>query len=120
MGSRRCARWGAGGILSFGQMLDARLVLGVAFTVLTWAVFKAGSSASGGLVLPIWIAQIGMLAVLTVSREAYGTAMVAGCFVVPCLLTSRWPCSHEVGAILRNSSLWWLASMLAAALAVRY
>jgi hypothetical protein len=112
---------GAGGMLSLGQMPDAGLVLGVAFTVLTWAVLKAGSSASGGLAWPIWIAQFGVMAVLIAFSETYGMALAAGCFVAPCLWTSR-SSRHlqDRGAAVRNSSVWWLASMLAAALAVRY
>jgi hypothetical protein len=112
---------GTGGLLSFVQLQDAGLVLGVAFTVLAWAVFKVGSSASGGLVWPIWIAQCGVMAVLIALGETYGTALAAGCFVVPCLWMSRWTRHVQgAGAAVRNSSVWWLASMLAAAIAVRY
>jgi hypothetical protein len=99
----------------------AGLALGALFTVLAWVLLRAEVLGSRRLALPIWVAQIGVLAVLTVFREAFGVAVVAGCFVVPCLLTSRWPCrSHDVGAILRSSNPWWLASMLTAALVVRY
>jgi hypothetical protein len=99
----------------------AGVTLGAVFTMLAWGLFRAEVPGSRRLALPIWVAQIGLLAVLAVFREAFGVAVMAGCFVVPCLLISRCPCrSHDFGAILRSSNPWWLASMLAAALVVRY
>jgi hypothetical protein len=111
---------GSGGnSFPLSRLAGGSLALGVAFTILTWTLLRAGVHGSERPVWPVWIAQIGVLAVLMVSREAVGMAVVAGCLVVPSLLTSRWPSGlSEGGAILRGSNSWWLASMLAAALAV--
>jgi hypothetical protein len=112
---------GSGNRLLPVPFTGAGLVLGAAFTALSWSVTRADLHVSGGLVWPIWAAQIGVLAALGVIREPFGLAIVGGCFIVPSLWLLSWPgCSREVGAIVRNSNPWWLASMLAAALAVRY
>jgi hypothetical protein len=112
---------GSGDIPSLGRLEGDGLALGVTFTALTWAVLRAECSVSRDLAWPIWIAQIGILAALMAFRASAGMAIVAACFVAPCLWISSRPCRFQEGAAtVRNSNLWWLASMLAAAFAVRY
>jgi hypothetical protein len=112
---------GSGNIWLLGRLESAGLTLGLAFTALTWGVLRAEFSVSPELAWPIWITQFIILVALIAFRVSAGMAIVAGCFVAPCLWISSWPCRfQEGGATVRNSNLWWLASVLVAALAVRH
>jgi hypothetical protein len=102
-------------------VLGASLALGAAFTVLAWSLHRVELSDSGEPVWLIWFGQIVVLATLTIVRAPMALAIVAGLLVVPCLLLSRRRYTPgEVADALRNSDPWWLASMLATALAVRF
>ena len=97
------------------------LALGAAFTFLTWSLYRVDLNGSRGLVWPIWLGEVVVLVTMVALREPLGLAIVAALMVVPCLWISRR--SHpaqEMGENLRNSDVWWLASMLVAALAVRF
>ena len=99
----------------------AGLALGAAFTFLTWSVHRVDVGRSMAQVRPIWLGQIAPLATLIAIREPLGTALVSGLLVLPCLWISRWTrLAQEVARDLEASAQWWLASMLVAALAVRY
>jgi hypothetical protein len=102
------------------ELLATGLSLGVAFTTLTWSVCRVASFGSSSQFWPIWFAQVVVLAALMTIGAPIALAVVGGLFVVPCLWLSRHDGSaREVAEMLQNSDLWWLASMLGAALAVR-
>jgi hypothetical protein len=116
-----CTLGGAGVSWPPGQAAVAGVGLGVGFTVLTWALLKVEYQASQGGMWPVWVAQAVILCSLAAFRVPVGMAAVVGCFVAPCLWSARWPRRlPEVNQAVRSSDVWWLASMLVAALAVRY
>ena len=102
------------------QAFSTSLLLGVAFTMLTWSVYRVSFSRSCSQVWPIWLGQVFVLAVLLAVGESIALALVCGLFVVPCLRLSRHADSdQDIACSLRDSGPWWLASMLGAALTVR-
>lgn len=101
--------------------LGASLALGAAFTVLAWSLHRVELSESGAPVWLIWSAQIAVLATIAIVRAPMALAIVGGLLVVPCLWLSRQRYSRwEIADALRNSDPWWLALMMATALAVRF
>lgn len=101
--------------------LEVGLALGASFTFLTWSVQSVDVGASRGLAVPVWLGPVAIVATLIALREPLGTALVSGLLIVPCLWISRRPrLAQDVAVALRASDPWWLASMLVAALAVRF
>jgi hypothetical protein len=111
--------WADGARPSF-ESLQVSLPLGLAFMALTWSMYRVPLSGSSSQVWPIWLGQVVVLVTLVAVGAPLALAVVGSLFVVPGLWLSRHGGSaQEVADVLRNSGLWWLASMLASALAVR-
>jgi hypothetical protein len=102
-------------------VLGASLALGAAFTMLAWSLHRVELADSGEPVWLVWFGQIFVLGAMAIVRAPMALAIVGGLLVVPCLwLSRRRYAQGEVAEALRNSDPWWLASMLATALAVRF
>jgi hypothetical protein len=99
----------------------AGLELGLAFMVLAWSMNRARFSETTGRVWTVWLGQITVLVALILCHEPLGLAIVASLLIVPCLLLGRQGYSSQNAAlVLGRGNVWWLASMMAAALAVRF
>jgi hypothetical protein len=99
----------------------AGLLLGAGFTCLTWFVYRVDVDDSRGDLGQIWVGQAVVLVILIVLREAVGLAMVGSLLAVSFLwMSQRQYSREEVLETLNNCDPWWLACMLASALAVRF
>jgi hypothetical protein len=116
-----CALSAEGALGSNARAATVVIGLGAAMTVLTWAILKAQTSSLGSLAWPLLAAQACLLAVLVLLREPVGILVVTAFFVFPSLWAASSLRRLEGGSDPANGNdVWWLASSLAAALAVRF